>query len=42
MADEHESRSPLPRKAILEVRPKEPDVVEVVDRNVGRAIGVLE
>jgi len=24
------------------VRPKEPDVVEVVDRNVGRAIGVLE
>jgi hypothetical protein len=42
MADENESRSSTPRKAIVETRPKEADVVEVVDRNVGRAIGVFE
>ena len=42
MVDENESRSDAPRKAIVELKPKEADVVEVVDRNLGRAIGVFE
>lgn len=42
MVDENESRSPTSRKAIVEMSTKEPDVVEVVDRNIGRAIDVLE
>ncbi|HKC62437.1 MAG TPA: hypothetical protein VKB86_02310 [Pyrinomonadaceae bacterium] len=42
MVDENESRPPISRKAVVEMRPKESDVVEVLDRNVGRAIGVFE
>jgi hypothetical protein len=42
MVDENESRSPASRKAMVEMRPKERDVAEVVDRNIGRAIDVLE
>lgn len=42
MEDRNESRSATPRAAVVEVRTQEQDVVEVVDRNLGRVIEVLE
>jgi hypothetical protein len=42
MASRGESQPATRREAVVEVRPKEQEVVEVVDRNLGRAIDVLE
>lgn len=42
MADKDESRSATPREAVIKVKSQEQDVTEVVDRNLGRVIDVLE
>ena len=42
MTNRDESRPATPHEAVVEVKSKEQEVVEVVDRNLGRAINVLE
>jgi hypothetical protein len=42
MVNRNEGRSATPGEAVVELNPREQEVVEVVDRNLGRAIDVLE